>query len=405
MNHQRVDSSGHTNGSAIEVFRVFLKLGLTSFGGPIAHVSYFREEFVNKRSWVSESQYTQLLAICQLLPGPASSQLGFSLGLIRSGWKGGVAAFLAFTAPSALMLVVFAACLPYLSGPIGESAIHGLKIVAFAVVAHGVIGMFQHLCPDIERIIIATCAAFTLLVLGSATAQLIVVGAGAVAGAVLCRRVEPYPDSELKVSHKARYGLLLLAVFAIFLGVLPILARNYDGYLAVADSFYRAGAMVFGGGHVVLPLLEESVVVPGWVSLDRFLAGYGASQAVPGPMFSFAAYLGLVFSHDRGGVPGACIALISIFLPGFLLVAGLLPFWQKVSKQLKFSHAIAGVNAAVVGILGAALYDPIFITAVKGTVDLSIGLVALFLLAVLRISALYVVAWCVFAQICVSFIY
>lgn len=390
-------------GNPVEVFLIFLRLGLTSFGGPIAHLSYFREEFVNKQKWISEGQFAQLIAICQFLPGPASSQLGFSVGLIRAGWKGALAAFIAFTAPSALLLIVFAAFLPYLSGPIGDSAIQGLKIVALAVVAHGVMGMLKSLCPDNQRIIIATLGAIAVLVFGSAITQLAVVAVGALAGIVFCRQIQPQPDLSLDVSHKAGYGLIALLVFALLLLVLPLLAAQYHGYLTIIDGFYRAGSLVFGGGHVVLPLLEETVATPGRVSPDTFLAGYGAAQAVPGPMFSFAAYLGYFYSDNLGGMTGALIALGSIFLPGFLLVAGILPFWRKLSNKAGFAQAIAGVNAAVVGILGAALYDPIFVTAVQGPVDLSIGLVAFVLLAVFRLSALSLVAWCVAARVFAGF--
>lgn len=402
----RINSTGPPPkaGPPIEVFITFLKLGLTSFGGPIAHLSYFRRELVEKRNWVSESQFAQLLAICQFLPGPASSQLGFCLGLLRSGWKGAIFAFLAFTAPSALLLIAFATFLPYLSGPIGGAAIHGLKIVAFAVVAHGVVGMLRQLCPDNQRIVIATIATIIVLVMGSAIIQLMVVVGGAVAGIIFCRNVIPHPDCSLKLNHGIRSGVILLAAFPILLFGLPLIKQEYGGYLTIADAFYRAGALVFGGGHVVLPLLEEYVVSTGGVSQDHFLAGYGASQAVPGPMFSFSAYLGLVFSNDLGGLLGALIATMSIFLPGFLLVSGILPFWEQVSRGVRSARAIAGVNAAVVGILGAAVYDPIFLTAIKGPIDLAIGIVAFMLLAAIRLSALFVVAWCVLASIFMTFL-
>lgn len=389
-------------GTPAEVFLTFLKLGLTSFGGPIAHLGYFRREIVEKRGWVSESQYAQLLAICQFLPGPASSQLGFSLGLIRSGWRGALAAFLAFTTPSAILLILFAAFLPYLSGPLGSSGIHGLKIVAFTVVAHGVSGMLRQLCPDKERLVIATLAAVILLVMGSALVQVVVILSGGVAGLFFCRQVTPHSGSSLTVHATRRGSLLFLGLFSILLVLLPLFAQFYPGYLTIADAFYRAGSLVFGGGHVVLPLLEEYVVYPGWVSQDQFLAGYGAAQAVPGPLFSFAAYLGLVFASDAGGPAGSILALLCIFLPGFLLVAGILPLWSQFSKGVRANRAIAGVNAAVVGILGAALYDPIFINAIHGPVDLAIGLIGFMILAGLRLSPLYVVAWCVLASICKS---
>lgn len=385
-------------GTPAEVFLTFLKLGLTSFGGPIAHLGYFRREIVENRAWVSESQYAQLLTICQFLPGPASSQLGFSLGLIRSGWLGAFAAFLAFTTPSALLLILFATFLPYLSGPLGSSGIHGLKIVALAVVAHGVLGMLKQLCPDKERLIIATLAAVLLLVISSAMVQILVILLGGVAGLFFCRHIQPSSGGSLNLPSSRTSSVLLLSLFGILLVLLPLFAQFYPGYLTIADAFYRAGSLVFGGGHVVLPLLEEYVVRPGWVSQDQFLAGYGAAQAIPGPLFSFSVYLGLVFTGDAGGVPGGLLALLSIFLPGFLLVGGILPLWGQISKGVRSAQAIAGVNAAVVGILGAALYDPIFVNAIKGSTDLAIGLVALMMLAGLRLSPLYVVVWCVLAS-------
>ncbi|MCB1867618.1 MAG: chromate efflux transporter [Gammaproteobacteria bacterium] len=386
-------------GTPLEVFVTFLKLGLTSFGGPIAHLGYFRLELVEKRRWVSESQFSQLLAICQFLPGPASSQLGFSLGLLRAGWTGALAAFLAFTAPSALLLIVFAAFLPYLSGEIGSASIHGLKLVALAVVTQGVLGMLRQLCPDAQRVTIAAFAAVILLVVGSAVMQLLVVAGGAVAGVLFCRNLMPNAEDDLKLNYGSRFGWILLAIFFLLLFGLPLLVTAKPGLLEVGDAFYRAGALVFGGGHVVLPLLEESVVTSGWIPQDRFLAGYGAAQAVPGPMFSFAAYLGMVLPGDQGGLLGASIALLGIFLPGFLLVAGVLPLWRRVSGGVTAARAIAGVNAAVVGLLGAALYDPIFISAVRGPVDIAIGIVALMLLIAWRLSPLIIVAWCVMASV------
>ncbi len=387
------------SGSPSEVFITFFKLGLTSFGGPIAHLGYFRLELVEKRKWVSENQFGQLLAICQFLPGPASSQLGFSLGLQRAGWLGALAAFVAFTVPSAVLLVVFAAILPSLSGTIGSAAVHGLKLVALAVVAQGVLGMSRQLCPDVQRITIATLAAVVVLVMGSASAQLLVVVGGAIAGVVFCRSVQPNAEESLSLNYGPRVGWILLALFALFLFGLPLLATERTGLLEVADAFYRAGALVFGGGHVVLPLLEESVVTSGWISQDKFLAGYGAAQAVPGPMFTFAAYLGTVLPGSQGGVAGAVTALLCVFLPGFLLIAGALPLWRLISGGAVSARAIAGVNAAVVGLLGAALYDPIFVSGVRGPIDAAIGIVALMLLVAWRLSPLLVVVWCVTSSV------
>jgi chromate transporter len=381
-----------------EVFAAFLKLGLTSFGGPIAHLAYFRREIVERRGWLDDSQYAQLLALCQFLPGPASSKLGFSLGLLRAGWPGALAAFVAFTAPSALLLFAFAAALPYLSGSAGQAAIHGLKIVALAVVAQGVLGMLRQLCPDLERQTIAALVAAAILVSGQAWMQLAAVALGAAAGAALCREVKAVPGSALDFGYGRALGWAFLAVFVLLLVGLPLAARSASELVAVTQAFYRAGALVFGGGHVVLPLLEEAVVKPGWISTDEFLAGYGAAQAVPGPMFTLAAYLGARLPGAGGGALGAAVALIAIFLPGFLLIAGILPLWHAVAEQPIAARAIAGVNAAVVGLLGAALYDPVWTSAVRGPLDMAIAVVGFALLVAWRASALLVVAWCVLAS-------
>jgi chromate transporter len=390
----------HTRtGSVLEVFSVFLKLGLTSFGGPIAHLGFFRRELVERRAWVGESQFAQLLALCQFLPGPASSQLGFSLGLVRAGWAGALAAFVAFTLPSALLLFAFAALLPRISGTAGDAAIHGLKLVALAVVAQGVLGMARQLCPDAARASIATLAAAVILVSGQAWAQLLVVALGAISGLAFCREVQPVAGGGLELRYGPALGWTLLAAFALLLVGLPLAAYGREGLVAVAGAFYRAGALVFGGGHVVLPLLEETVVRPGWISSDEFLAGYGAAQAVPGPMFTLAAYLGARLPGGEGGALGASVALAAIFLPGFLLVAGALPLWRAIAGRATAARAIAGVNAAVVGLLGAALYDPVWTSAVRGPVDLAIAAVGFTLLVAWRASALLVVAWCVAASV------
>ena len=387
-------------GSPVEVFLAFLRLGLTSFGGPIAHLGYFRTEIVERRRWVSDGQYAQLLAICQFLPGPASSQLGFSLGLLRAGWPGAFAAFLAFTLPSAVLLVAFAAALPLLSDPTGQAIVHGLKLVACAVVADAVVGMSSKLCPDAPRRAIAVLAAATLLMVTSAGAQLLVVALAAIAGIFLLRGNSETGDTKgLQVSFGPRTGGILIVAFAAFLIGLPLLAAVEPGLTSVADAFYRAGALVFGGGHVVLPLLQDSVVSTGWVTPDQFLAGYGAAQAIPGPMFAFSAYLGAVMSPGGISYLTAATALIFIFLPGFLLVAGVLPFWQVVSHNPAARGAIAGVNAAVVGLLGAALYNPIFTSGISGADDLAIALVGFGLIAVWRVSPLVVVLWCVAASV------
>jgi chromate transporter len=382
----------------IEVFGAFLKLGLTSFGGPIAHLGYYRREFVERRKWLDDGQFAQLLALCQFLPGPASSQLGFSIGLLRAGWPGAIAAFLAFTLPSALLLFAFAAALPSLSGTAGDAAIHGLKIVALAVVAQGVLGMLRQLCPDPQRQSIAALAAVALLLAGQAWMQLAVVALGAAAGVAVCRSVQPVAGGGLALRYGTRLGWTLLGAFALLLGGLPLLAAGNAGLVAVAEAFYRAGALVFGGGHVVLPLLEEAVVKPGWISTDEFLAGYGAAQAVPGPMFTLAAYLGARLPGAEGGALGATVAVGAIFLPGFLLIAGVLPLWRAIAGHPVAARAIAGVNAAVVGLLGAALYDPVWTSAVRGPADVAIALVGFVLLTAWRASALLVVLWCVLAS-------
>jgi len=386
-------------GTALEVFLAFLKLGLTSFGGPVAHIGYYRFELVEKRRWIDESQFAQLLAICQFLPGPASSQLGFSVGLLRAGWPGAIAAFVAFTLPSALLLFAFAALLPHLSGDTGAAAIHGLKLVALAFVAHAVFAMSRQLCPDPGRKTLAVLAAATVLIAGSAQFQFLVILVGALAGWVLRPEVNPVAANSLKVRYGVTTGWVLLAIFAVLLIALLAIPDGSHDRLAIFSAFYRAGALVFGGGHVVLPLLKETVVAPGWISNETFLAGYGAAQAVPGPLFSLSAYLGAQLPGSNGGVPGAALALLAIFLPGFLLVSGVLPLWRIISERPAAARAITGANAAVVGLLAAALYDPVFTSAVKSPTDVAIGLIALLLLTAWRVSPLIIVAWCVVASV------
>jgi chromate transporter len=388
-----------SSGTPFEVLAAFLKLGLTSFGGPVAHIGYYRLEFVEKRRWLSESQFAQLLAICQFLPGPASSQFGFSVGLLRAGWLGAIAAFVAFTLPSGLLLFGFAALLPYLSGDIGTAAIHGLKIVALAFVTHAVFSMNRQLCPDPARQTLAVLAAATVLVAGTVQIQFLVILLGAVAGLFVSPREKTLAGASLEPRYGMTTGWALLAIFATLLVVVMTLPDSSDDLLTVFGAFYQAGALVFGGGHVVLPLLEETVVAPGWISAEDFLAGYGAAQAVPGPLFSVAAYLGAQLPGSSGGLSGAALATLAIFLPGFLLVAGVLPLWRFVSERPGATRAIAGANSAVVGLLAAALYDPVFTSAVQGPTDFAIGLIAILLLGAWRRSPLIIVAWCVLASI------
>ncbi len=398
MRQKHSDTTSNRTGTVREVFMTFLKLGLTSFGGPIAHLGYFRHELVERRKWTGDNQFAQLLALCQFLPGPASSQLGFSMGLLRAGWGGALAAFIAFTLPSAIMLFGFAVLLPQITGTIGNAAIHGLKLVALAVVAHGLLGMTKQLCPDPPRMTIAAVAAMVILLSGQAWIQILVVVLGAVAGLALCRDVQPVPGGGLNLKYGSRLGYTLLILFILLLIGLPLAARGGNHLFAVTEAFYRAGSLVFGGGHVVLPLLEETVVKPGWISPDDFLAGYGAAQAVPGPMFTFAAYLGARLP-DVGIITGASVTLIAIFLPGFLLLSGILPLWSAIAGHPTAARAIAGVNAAVVGLLGAALYNPVWVSVVHGPMDLAIAVAGFTLLAAWRVSAIFVVLWCVLASV------
>ena len=389
--------------SVSEVFTAFLKLGLTSFGGPIAHLGYFRNEFVEKRQWVNDGQFAQLLALCQFLPGPASSQLGFCLGLLRSGWVGALAAFVSFTLPSALLLFLFALVAPQLSGPIGSAAIHGLKLVALVVVAHGLLGMASKLCTDTSRRAIAVFAAVLVTIGGGAWLQIAAILIGAFLGLVLLQDGKTLPESALPVHYGRKTGWSLLAFFMLLLVCLPLLALGSHPLFAVFEAFYRAGALVFGGGHVVLPFLEQALVGPGWLAKNDFMAGYGAAQAVPGPMFSLSAYLGAHLPGSSGGLVGAGVALAAIFLPGFLLVSSALPLWHTFSAYPASARLIAGINASVVGILAAALYDPIWVSAVYRLSDILIALVGFVLLFAWRMSALFVVLWCVLASILVAF--
>ena len=394
-------TGNHQNVS--EVFTAFLKLGLTSFGGPIAHLGYFRNEFVEKRQWVSDGQFAQLLAICQFLPGPASSQLGFCLGLLKGGWVGALAAFASFTLPSALLLFWFAQIAPQLSGPTGSAVIHGLKLVALVVVAHGLLGMARKLCTDTSRRVIAVLAVILIIVVGGVWLQIAIILMGAFLGLILLHDVNDIPESALPVYYGRKTGWFLLAIFVLLLVCLPMFAHGSNTLLAVFEAFYSAGALVFGGGHVVLPFLEQALVDPGWLAKDDFMAGYGAAQAVPGPMFSLSAYLGSHLPGNSGGLLGAGVALMGIFLPGFLLVSSVLPLWHTLASHPAAGRMIAGINASVVGILAAALYDPIWVSAVHSGSDIVIALIGFVLLSVWRMSALVVVFWCIFASILVAF--
>ena len=380
-----------TTGSAREVFFAFLKLGLTSFGGPVAHLGYFRSELIERRRWMSDASYADLIALCQFLPGPASSQVGFALGLQRAGLAGGLLAWLAFTLPSALLLIGFASITELFSGALGQSAIHGLKLTAVAVVAHAVWGMAGSLCPDRKR---AGIALLALAITALASSALSLIGAiliGAVLGLQLCRDVPRPQTPPLELGFSQRIGLLCLGVFGGLLVGLPLAASVVPHHaVQLLDAVYRAGALVFGGGHVVLPLLQTSVVEPGWVSTDAFMAGYGAAQAIPGPLFTFAAYLGFV----DAGFGGAVLALLGIFLPGILILLAALPLWNRL-RALPGAYALmAGANAAVVGILAATLYHPVWTSAVQRPQDLVIAVTGFVLLGAFKWPAWAVVLAC-----------
>ena len=384
--------TGRGLGSPLEVLRVFFKLGVTSFGGPIAHIGYFREEFVVRRRWLDEQAFVDLVALCQFLPGPASSQVGFSIGLMRAGYAGGLAAWTGFTLPSAIVMVLFAYGAGALSGPLGAGLLHGLKLVAVAIVAQAVYGMARTLCPDRERASIAVAAALIILFSTSSIAQIGSIVLGGAAGLWLCRGAPPTIADRLAVPVSRKAGLVALSAYFVLLLGLPILRSLEPAQgLAVFEAFYRSGALVFGGGHVVLPLLREAFVTPGWVSDDVFLSGYGAAQAVPGPLFTFAAYLGAVVKATPHGVPGAALGLFGIFLPGILILLGTLPFWDTFRKRAGAQAAMRGVNAAVVGLLGAALYNPVWTTSVKTPGDFAVALLGFGLLMVWRAPPLVVV--------------
>jgi len=372
-----------------EVLAVFLRLGLTSFGGPIAHLGYFRAEFVERRRWLSDEAYADLVALCQFLPGPASSQVGFAVGLMRGGWPGALAAWAGFTLPSAAAMVAFAYGAGALGGGFAEGVIAGLKILAVAVVAHAVLGMGRSLTPDRPRLAIALAVIGFLALWTAPLAQVAAIVAGGLAGLALglggaaeARETGAFPGAV----PARRTGLVLVGVAVALLALLPTLVATGIGgqALALFEAFYRAGALVFGGGHVVLPLLEGSVVAPGWVDAETFLAGYGAAQAVPGPLFTFAAFLGAAAEPAPNGLAGAAIGLAGIFLPGLLLVAGMLPWWQAFRGWAPARAVLAGVNSAVVGVLASALYDPVFTAGVRDPLDFALAAAAFFALVAWR---------------------
>ena len=388
-------SDSRERGSVWEVLRVFLRLGVTSFGGPVAHLGYFREEFVVRKKWLHEKAYADLVALCQFLPGPASSQVGIAIGLSRAGMPGAVAAWLGFTLPSAAALVAFGYSIAAFGDAINQGWLHGLKIVAVAVVAQAVWGMARSLCPDPPRLTIAGIAAACVLAWSTPLSQVAVILLGGVAGWLILKADGDGDHAEIRSGLGRTAGLIALVAFFAILIALPILAKAVPNQtLALVDSFYRAGSLVFGGGHVVLPLLQSETVPPGWVSRDAFLAGYGAAQAVPGPLFTFAAYLGTVMGPAPNGWLGGLICLLAIFAPSFLLVIGALPFWDAIRRIGTMQLALRGINAAVVGLLLAALYDPVWTSAIGSRSDFMLALLALLLLQVWRVPPWLVVVLC-----------
>lgn len=392
-------------GSAFEVLWASLRLGLTSFGGPVAHLGYFRDEYVVRRKWVDDRSYADLVALCQFLPGPASSQVGMSLGIIRAGILGGVAAWLGFTLPSALALIAFGYGVQVLGVSDQSGWLHGLKVVAVAVVAQAVWGMARSLAPDRERATIAVLAAVAALTSPTSAVQVLIIAiAGLVGWRLLPAEIGP-ASTQLAVPVSGRSGAAALAAFFGLLVGLPILRQFAPGQpLAVFDSFYRVGSLVFGGGHVVLPLIQAEVAPPGWVTNEQFVAGYGAAQAVPGPLFTFSAYLGTVMRPEPNGWQGGLLALVAIFLPSFLLVIGALPFWGTLRARGDFQAALRGINAAVVGLLLAALYDPVWTNGIGSAADFSLAIAAVLLLALWRLPPWLVVVLTASAAAVISWV-
>jgi chromate transporter len=360
-----------------EILLVSTRLGLTSFGGPIAHLGYFRNEYVLKRKWMDENSYAQLVALCQFIPGPASSQVGIGIGMVRAGWLGGIVSFIGFTLPSVLALIIFALTLQSMDA-FELGWIHGLKIVAVAVVAHAVLGMSKNLAPDFPRKTITLLAVVTAVLWQSSLTQISIILLAGIIGFFIYKNATDEKEASINVPVSKKSASLSLIMFFAILFILPVMNQLLSWqWLTIFDSFYRSGALVFGGGHVVLPLLEMEFVPAGFLSEEAFLAGYGAAQAVPGPLFTFAAYIGTVINGWQGGL----LATVAIFLPAFLLIAGTLPFWQHLSKNKSIKAALFGVNAAVVGILIAALYDPIWTSTIQSAADFSLAACLFFMLA------------------------
>jgi chromate transporter len=389
----------HANGSPVEVLQASLQLGLTSFGGPIAHLGYFNREYVQKRRWLSAEEYAAFVSLCQLLPGPTSSQVGFLIGLRRAGIFGALAAWVGFTLPSAVLMYAFAILAPHMPGPLMQALLHGLMLTAVAVVSQAVWSMARSLCPDWQRAAIALAAAALLAFHSNAMLQLLALAGGAIAGSIVCRKLK-FAIVELPAAAHHRTAWIALTVFCGLLIALPALSVFAPhGPIALASIFYRAGALVFGGGHVVLPLLQNALVPGRWISNEGFLAGYGFAQAMPGPLFTVAAFLGAASAPTAASLPWAVLALLAIFLPGLLLSLVGLSLWSQVARVPTALAMLAGVNAAVVGLLGAALYNPIALTAIHSAFDAAVVIVGFVLLQWRRVPPILVAALCVAASL------
>jgi chromate transporter len=392
-------------GTTAEVFASFLRLGLTSFGGPVAHLGYFHDEFVVRRRWLDEKTYVDLVALSQFLPGPASTKVGIAIGLSRAGYAGALAAWTAFTLPSAIALMLFGYGVTSFGNALGSGWLHGLKVAAVAVVANAVLTMMRTLAPDRGRATLAVAAAVLVLAVPSSFGQIAAIVMGAVIGVVLFRGAQQ--DDHVRLPHPVSRTVAIVAILAFFalLAALPLIAAAMpDHSLQLFDAFYRSGSLVFGGGHVVLPLLQAAVVPPGWVSNDAFLAGYGAAQAVPGPLFTFSAYLGTVMGPSPNGWEGALLCLVAMFLPAFLLVIGPLPFWDALRQRPTAQAALRGVNATVVGLLLAALYRPVWTSGITNAGDFALGVAAFLLLLMWKTPPWLVVVFCAIGGAALTFI-
>jgi chromate transporter len=403
-NEANIAATPAAAGTPSEVLWVALKLGLTSFGGPIAHLGYYERTYVRERQWLSSEQYGGLISLCQLLPGPTSSQLGFLVGLHRAGWLGALAVWIGFTLPSALLMYAFALYAPTAPSARMQAALHGLMLTAVVVVAQAVWSMARSLTPDLPRRAIAVAACAPLLFFHSGMAQFVTLVGGAILGSILCRSA-PHTAAKLPARLHTRVAWAALVLFLVLLaGLSSATFLEPHGPIALANIFYRSGAFVFGGGHVVLPLLQQALVPTGWVSDDRFLAGYGFAQAMPGPLFTLAAYLGAASAPPHQSLLWALIALIAIFLPGLLLAITGLSLLGRIANS-KAAHAVlAGINAAVVGLLAAALYNPVWVSAVRAPVDIAIVLVVFVLSLRFKVPPILIAALCVCTSIARSMV-